>query len=70
MASERVALELFTSRFANVTGMFMSLFYEVPIITLPSELSSIALGGRVTSVSDEFFAEAHHLLLVEVRIFG
>ncbi|KAF9653807.1 allantoicase [Thelephora ganbajun] len=29
------------------------------------ELSSVALGGRVTSVSDDFFAEAYHLLLVE-----
>lgn len=31
------------------------------------ELSSVALGGRVLSVSDEFFAEAFQLLLVEVR---
>ncbi|KAE9411273.1 allantoicase [Gymnopus androsaceus JB14] len=30
-----------------------------------TELSSVALGGRVLSVSDEFFAEAFHLLLVE-----
>ncbi|OBZ68291.1 putative allantoicase [Grifola frondosa] len=30
------------------------------------ELSSVALGGTVVSVSDEFFAEAYHLLLVEV----
>ncbi|EPQ57299.1 Allantoicase [Gloeophyllum trabeum ATCC 11539] len=29
------------------------------------ELSSVALGGRVVSVSDEFFAEAYNLLLVE-----
>ncbi|KAI0328606.1 allantoicase [Cubamyces sp. BRFM 1775] len=29
------------------------------------ELSSVALGGKVVSVSDEFFAEAFHLLLVE-----
>ncbi|KIP04204.1 hypothetical protein PHLGIDRAFT_109867, partial [Phlebiopsis gigantea 11061_1 CR5-6] len=29
------------------------------------ELSSVALGGEICSVSDEFFAEAHHLLLVE-----
>ncbi|KAI0341953.1 Allantoicase [Trametopsis cervina] len=28
------------------------------------ELSSVALGGQICSVSDEFFAEAHHLLLV------
>ncbi|TCD71588.1 Allantoicase [Steccherinum ochraceum] len=30
-----------------------------------TELSSVALGGTVKSVSDEFFAEAFHLLLVE-----
>ncbi|KAJ3883656.1 galactose-binding domain-like protein [Lentinula edodes] len=30
-----------------------------------TELSSVALGGRVLSVSDEFFAEAFQLLLVE-----
>ncbi|KAI0081323.1 allantoicase [Panus rudis PR-1116 ss-1] len=29
------------------------------------ELSSVALGGQICSVSDEFFAEAYHLLLVE-----
>ncbi|KAG1715751.1 hypothetical protein ID866_1419 [Astraeus odoratus] len=28
------------------------------------ELSSVALGGRIVDVSDEFFAAAHHLLLV------
>ncbi|KIM45234.1 hypothetical protein M413DRAFT_441917 [Hebeloma cylindrosporum] len=30
-----------------------------------TELSSVALGGRIVAVSDEFFAEAFHLLLVE-----
>ncbi|KAJ7594297.1 allantoicase [Mycena floridula] len=30
-----------------------------------TELSSVSLGGRVLSVSDEFFAEAFHLLLPE-----
>ncbi|KAF9529194.1 Allantoicase [Crepidotus variabilis] len=30
-----------------------------------TELSSVALGGRIVNVSDEFFAEAFHLLLVE-----
>ncbi|KAJ2917788.1 hypothetical protein MD484_g2643, partial [Candolleomyces efflorescens] len=30
-----------------------------------TELSSVAIGGRVVEVSDEFFAEAFHLLLVE-----
>ena len=27
----------------------------------------MAIGGRIVGVSDEFFAEAYHLLLVEVR---
>ncbi|KDR75198.1 hypothetical protein GALMADRAFT_249162 [Galerina marginata CBS 339.88] len=30
-----------------------------------TELTSVALGGRIVGVSDEFFAEAFHLLLVE-----
>jgi allantoicase len=30
-----------------------------------TELSSVALGGKVVKVSDEFFAEAFHLLEVE-----
>ena len=33
------------------------------------ELSSVALGGKVVNVSDEFFAAAFHLLLVEVSLF-
>jgi allantoicase len=36
------------------------------LITECTELSSVALGGEVTSVSDEFFSAAHHLFLVEV----
>ena len=39
-------------------------------LTKRLELSSVALGGQICSVSDEFFAEAHHLLLVEVSIIG
>ncbi|KAG6378302.1 galactose-binding domain-like protein [Boletus reticuloceps] len=30
-----------------------------------TELSSVALGGKIVKVSDEFFAEAFHLLVVE-----
>ncbi|TFY80894.1 hypothetical protein EWM64_g3118 [Hericium alpestre] len=30
-----------------------------------TELSSVAIGGKIIEVSDEFFAEAFHLLLVE-----
>jgi allantoicase len=29
----------------------------------------VALGGSIASVSDDFFAEAFHLLLVEVRAY-
>jgi len=35
------------------------------LIDTPKELSRIALGGKIVSVSDEFFAEASHLILVE-----
>jgi len=31
-----------------------------------TELSSVSIGGQVVNVSDEFFAEAYQLLLVEV----
>ncbi|KDQ57822.1 hypothetical protein JAAARDRAFT_156860 [Jaapia argillacea MUCL 33604] len=46
-------------------------FERIPVADFPRafstaiELSSIALGGRIVSFSDEFFAEAHNLLLVE-----
>ncbi|KIK80872.1 hypothetical protein PAXRUDRAFT_214916 [Paxillus rubicundulus Ve08.2h10] len=45
--------------------------HKVPLETFPetfgstTELSSVALGGKVVKVSDEFFAAAYHLLLVE-----
>ncbi|KAJ3567589.1 hypothetical protein NP233_g6274 [Leucocoprinus birnbaumii] len=35
------------------------------VFSATTELSSVALGGRIVAVSDEFFAEAFHLLLVE-----
>jgi hypothetical protein len=34
------------------------------------ELSIVALGGKIVSVSDEFFAEAFHLILVEVSSYS
>ena len=34
-----------------------------------TEVSSVALGGRIVSFSDEFFAEATNLLKVEVSFF-
>lgn len=40
------------------------------ITLLFAELSSVALGGRIVAVSDEFFAEAFHLLLVEVDMIS
>ncbi|KIJ67988.1 hypothetical protein HYDPIDRAFT_83734 [Hydnomerulius pinastri MD-312] len=46
-------------------------YQTVPLESFPeafgstTELSSVALGGKVVKVSDEFFAEAFHLLLVE-----
>lgn len=33
-----------------------------------TEVSSVALGGRIVSFSDEFFAEAENLLKVEVGL--
>lgn len=33
------------------------------------ELSSIAIGGRIVDVSDEFFAEAKNLLSVGVSLY-
>ena len=36
--------------------------------TLISEISSVALGGKIIAVSDEFFAEAENLLKVEVSL--
>ena len=39
-------------------------------LTTVEELSSIALGGKIVSVSDEFFAEAFHLILVEVSSYA
>ncbi|CAL1707370.1 unnamed protein product [Somion occarium] len=44
---------------------------QIPLEQFPEtfgttiELSSVALGGSIVAVSDEFFAEAFHLLLVE-----
>ncbi|RDB25286.1 putative allantoicase [Hypsizygus marmoreus] len=46
-------------------------FQQVPldnftdVFSATTELSSEAIGGQIVSVSDEFFAEAFHLLLVE-----
>ncbi|PFH53826.1 hypothetical protein AMATHDRAFT_45281 [Amanita thiersii Skay4041] len=58
MSFQRIALSHFAEHFALSTGLC--------IRALPSvELSSIALGASVISVSDDFFAEAENLLKVE-----
>lgn len=43
----------------------ISLEHFSSIFGSTTELSSVALGGKIVQVSDEFFAEAYHLLLVE-----
>lgn len=73
MEVERVALSDFSSRFSTFTGEPTSLLFFVvwvPDVGIAVELSSVALGGRIVGVSDEFFAEAYQLLLVEVKFAG
>jgi allantoicase len=67
MAYESIPLEAFHETFKFNTGMccICSLF-DPQVTWLDLELSSVALGGKVVKVSDEFFAEAFHLLEVEV----
>jgi allantoicase len=64
MTFERISLDKYSEAFLNTTGKTLDDRY------LRSdhcqELSSVTLGGKVISVSDEFFAEAFHLILVEV----
>lgn len=68
MSVERIPLDDFTEAFSGTTGALPALnLSEQPDRQSVQELSSVALGGKVLSVSDEFFAEAFHLLLVEVR---
>jgi hypothetical protein len=62
-----VALDEFSQTFSGYIGdscdaLSLSLADRLWV----QEISSVALGGRVIAVSDEFFAEAFHLLLVEV----
>ena len=54
------------STLSTLTGDMKHFLYFLISFIFP-ELSSVAVGGRVLAVSDEFFAEAFHLLLVEVR---
>ena len=68
MSFERVSLDKFAETFSTTIGTCVTrVFPESPADnTARAELSSVALGGQVCSVSDEFFAEAYQLLLVEV----
>ncbi len=70
MSFERVPLDSFKDAFSTAIGICHTPVVPFIDITDPyyrnAELSSVALGGSICSVSDEFFAEANHLLLVEV----
>jgi allantoicase len=68
MSYQRIPLEDFEAAFAATTGDDQPFLVHrsLPHVSA-SELSSVALGGKIISVSDEFFAKAYHLLLVEVR---
>jgi allantoicase len=68
MSFERIASTDFNEKFSTLIGKKNHNFIIIlVVITLSfAELSSVALDGRIVSVSDEFFAEAFHLLLVEV----
>lgn len=63
---EQIPLEDFTKAFSSTIGAYVGLSKPERPLTSHLELSSVAIGGQVVSVSDEFFAEAFHLLLVEV----
>lgn len=70
MSFERVAIEQFKEHLSAATGTPTVLGVRYSDrwkfhLNYP-ELSSVAIGGRIVEVSDEFFAEAFHLLLVEV----
>jgi len=70
MAYEKVPLEDFKTAFGTQIGSYDHLKFTLRTLTdwqRRTELSSAALGGKVTSVSDDFFVEAYHLLLVEVN---
>ncbi|KAH9931066.1 allantoicase [Epithele typhae] len=66
MSYSTVPLEDFKSVFSTAIGTPVVSLITPPLLITPNqELSSVALGGRVVAVSDDFFAEAFHLLLVE-----
>src|ERR1700733_14688428 len=48
------------------TGKYSSSIFHSTCLLVLSDLSSASLGGSILSISDEFFAEAFHLLLTNV----
>lgn len=78
MSYTQIPLEKFQETFSTAIGasdlLILPLFARLGTSThaksasCVTELSSVALGGEIVSVSDEFFAEAFHLLQVEVGI--
>jgi allantoicase len=71
MSFQQISLDRFSGTFATFIGMYDRQYRCFKSKLMPyAELSSIALGGQIVSVSDDFFAEAFHLLLVEVRLMS
>ena len=69
MLQTSIPLDKFKEELSLYTGLIpYRLLYTPHWLTLlpPPELSSVALGAKISSVSDEFFAEAFNLLKVEV----
>lgn len=64
-------LAVLSLRYLDLNNSLTMTYQRVPLELFPvifgpsTELSSVALGGEIIQVSDEFFAEAYHLLLVE-----
>jgi len=67
MSIERIPLDDFKEHLAHTSGAFLSVCDRSRTQTRVVELSSLAIGGRIVAVSDEFFAEAVNLLRLEVK---
>jgi hypothetical protein len=75
-AYEAIPLERFQEVFKDTsTGQSEFVVFRIPqtqanvslySLRNDAEVSSVALGGKIVSFSDEFFAEASNLLKVEV----
>jgi allantoicase len=66
MAYKVVPLEDFSKEFGSTIGQLSKIIIPSSTELAFTELSSVSIGGQVVHVSDEFFAEAYQLLLVEV----